>query len=75
MRSAQLELKTGDGNFQVQAIDPISGNEKDLGTLTATEGKLQIEIDIPEGELGLRVTSPHHSPQSSIHQGPGYTPA
>ncbi len=51
----KLELSTDAGSFQVITLDPISGTHSELGTMEASDGKLEINIDIPDGELALRI--------------------
>ena len=52
---ASLKIDTGDGVFQVQSLDPISGTYLELGSLSTEKGILTLEISIPEGELALKI--------------------
>ena len=52
---AELELITGVGSFLVILLDPVSGTYSELGTMEASDGRLEINIDIPDGELALRI--------------------
>jgi hypothetical protein len=52
---ALLKLNTGDGNFQVSTLDPITGNYQDIGTTPADSGSLSLKLDVPEGELALKI--------------------
>ncbi len=52
---AELELITGAGSFLVILLDPVSGTYSELGTMEASDGKLEINIDIPDGELALKI--------------------
>ncbi len=52
---ARFELKTGDGSFQVVTLDPLTGTYSEQGTVEATEGKLSLALEVPEGEIALKV--------------------
>jgi hypothetical protein len=54
---SSLELLTGDGNFLVQTLNTITGSYSKPVTITSRDGVLEIEIEIPEGELALKITS------------------
>lgn len=50
-----LELKTGDGNFQVQALNTITGSFSNPVIIKSGERIIKIEVEIPEGELALKI--------------------
>ena len=53
--NTNLEIRTGPGNYQVQAVDPITGKYTELGTLASDHGKLDLRIEIEAGELALKI--------------------
>jgi hypothetical protein len=54
--SSSLQLETGDGNFRVQVLNPITGSWSGPRMIQAGDGVLAIELDIPDGELALKIT-------------------
>jgi hypothetical protein len=54
-RNTTLQLKTDDRNFQVQTLNTITGSYSDPVIIKAINGILTIEVDIPEGELALKI--------------------
>ena len=50
-----LQLETGDGLFQVQEINTITGAMTDPVMINARDGILSIEVAIPQGELALKI--------------------
>jgi len=50
-----LQLQTGDGNFYVQALNTITGSFTNPVTTKSEEGIIKIEVEIPEGELALKI--------------------
>ena len=53
--STSLQLETGDGNFQVQILNTITGFYTDPVIMTSREGVITIEADIPDGELAMKI--------------------
>ena len=53
--STSLELVSGSGSFEVQTLNPITGDYQHQGTLEAVNGSLNINVEIPDGELGIKV--------------------
>ena len=51
-----LQLETGDGNFLVQTLNTTTGSFSKPLILTSKEGVLEVDIEIPEGELALKIT-------------------
>jgi hypothetical protein len=51
-----LLLETGDGTFMVQSLNTISGTYSEPVTIAAMDGMLNLNIDIPQGELALKIT-------------------
>jgi len=52
---ASLQLETGNGNFQVQFLNTITGSYSEPRILQANEGLITIEVGIPDGELALKI--------------------
>jgi hypothetical protein len=52
-----FSMKISDGNYSVQALNTITGKYSEPVSQSATGGVLQIDIDIPEGELALKILS------------------
>ena len=52
-----LLLETGDGNFLVQTLNTTTGAFSKPVLISSREGVLEIDIEIPEGELALKITS------------------
>ena len=50
-----LQLKTGDGNFLVQVLNTITGSFTDPVMIKSEGGFIKIEVEIPEGELALKI--------------------
>ncbi len=50
-----LELKTGDGNYQVMILNTITGSYAKPGKINARESIIKIDVEIPEGELALKI--------------------
>ena len=50
-----LQLRTGDGNFSVQVLNTVTGSSADPVMIKSIEGAINIEIEIPEGELALKI--------------------
>ena len=50
-------LETGDGNFLVQTLNIITGSFSKPVIITSRDGAIEIDIEIPEGELALKITS------------------
>ncbi len=55
IKNTILELTTGDGNFRAQILDPISGLYEPPSIIESHKGVLKIEIEIPKGELALKI--------------------
>ena len=53
---SKLVLNTGAGSFQVTTLDPISGTYSNQGIMEALEGKLSLSLEVPDGELALKVS-------------------
>jgi hypothetical protein len=51
----RLHLKTGDGTYRVQSLNTITGAYGEAAEVTAENGVLKIGIEIPEGELALKI--------------------
>jgi len=51
-----LLLETGDGNFLVQTLNTTTGAFSKPVLISSREGVLGIDIEIPEGELALKIT-------------------
>ena len=54
--STSLLLETGVGNYLVQALNTITGSYNNPVILTAREGRIAIDVEIPEGELAIKIT-------------------
>jgi len=50
-----LELITGNGSYQVQALNTITGSYSDPVKIKSHDGVIKIEVEIPEGELALKI--------------------
>jgi len=50
-----LQIETGDGLFQVQEINTITGAKTDPVMITAWDSILSIEVAIPQEELALKI--------------------
>ena len=51
-----LSLHIVDGNFNLQILNTITGSYTDPVMIQSRDGILEIEIDIPDGELALKIT-------------------
>lgn len=51
-----LQLETGDGHFRVQILNTITGSYTDPVMIEARKGVIKIDIEIPEGELAIKIT-------------------
>jgi hypothetical protein len=51
-----LRLETGDGAFQVQVLNTILGSFEDPLVIQSADGILSIDLEIPEGELAIKIT-------------------
>jgi len=51
-----LFLETGDGNFLVQTLNTLTGSYSKPHILTSREGAIEIEVEIPLGELAIKIT-------------------
>ncbi len=54
-KSSFIQLKTGNGNYQVQTLNTITGLFSEPVAVKAIDNVLKITIDIPEGELVLKI--------------------
>jgi hypothetical protein len=54
--STTLSLTTGNGSFEVQSINTLTGAKSELKTVVAKDGVLELDINIPDGELALKLT-------------------
>jgi len=54
-KSSFIQLKTGNGNYQVQKLNTITGSFSEPVAVRAIDNVLKITIDIPEGELVLKI--------------------
>lgn len=54
-KKVSLELTTGEGNYRVLALNTLSGSFADPVMIKSERGVIKIEVDIPEGELALRI--------------------
>ena len=52
-----FSMKIHDGNYSVQTLNTITGKYVEPMNLTATGGVLQIDVEIPDGELALKILS------------------
>jgi hypothetical protein len=55
-KNSTLLLETGDGNFQVQSLNTLTGSYSKPVTMTAMNGLLSLDMDIPRGELAMKIT-------------------
>ena len=51
----KLQLTTGDGDYRLQALNTLNGSYTDPVRIGSEEGVITIEIEIPEGELVLKI--------------------
>ena len=54
--SAFIELKTGEGAFQVQQVNTLTGSYSESELVLARDGLITVELDMPDGELALKIT-------------------
>jgi hypothetical protein len=54
--NSSLLLETGAGRFQVQSLNTITGLYSEPVLISAMDGILNLDIDIPQGELALKIT-------------------
>ncbi len=52
----ELQLNTGVGDYLVRTLNTITGVYSEPAKINATGGFINFEIDIPEGELALKIT-------------------
>jgi hypothetical protein len=50
-----LQIKTGDGNFQVQMLNTITGEYSSPVEMQSSDGVLTIDVEIPGGELAIKI--------------------
>jgi hypothetical protein len=55
-KQAVLDLDTGAGSFQVVTLDPLTGSNSEVGTIEAEDGVLRLVLEVPKGEIALRVS-------------------
>ena len=55
VKSSTLQIKTDDGNYKIQTLNTITGLYSDPIITEAINGILNIEIEISEGELALKI--------------------
>jgi hypothetical protein len=49
-------LKTASGNYKAQLLNTITGSYSDPVLIKSIDGIITVEVDIPEGELALKIT-------------------
>ncbi len=54
-KHSTLQLKTGDGIFTINTLNTITGSYAEPVVIHAEKGILKIDLDIPEGELALKI--------------------
>ena len=54
-KKTTLQLKSDDANYQVWAVNTINGSYSGPVAVKSLEGILTIDIEIPEGELALKI--------------------
>lgn len=52
---AEFELDTGAGSFQVVSLNPVTATYTELGITEATDGRLSLTLDMPDGEMALKI--------------------
>ena len=52
----EFQLKTGNGTYEVQTLNTLTGKYTDPVMIKAANGVINFEIDIPEGELALKIS-------------------
>ena len=53
--SSMLQLRTGDGNYRMEALNPITGKYAEPTDMVANDGLLTVDVVIPTGELALKI--------------------
>lgn len=53
---AELDLNTGAGSFQVVMLDPLTGTYSEHGTMEAKDGVLNLALEVPKGEMALKIS-------------------
>lgn len=53
---SSLSLETGEGSFQVRQLNTLTGAYTDPFIVEAPDGILALDLEIPEGELALKIT-------------------
>ena len=53
---SSLLLEAGDGNFLVQTLNIITGSYSKPLIITSREGVIEINVEVPDGELALKIT-------------------
>ena len=54
-KHSELELRTGNGTFQIEIMDPISGSYAPTLEKSAESGILRIPLSLPDGELAVKI--------------------
>jgi hypothetical protein len=54
--STFIQLETGEGGFQVQRVNTLTGSYSEPELVLARDGLITVELDMPDGELALRIT-------------------
>jgi len=52
---SSLQLETGEGTFQVHVLNTLTGSYGEPLMIQSSEDVLTIEVDIPEGELAMKI--------------------
>ncbi|MDA0193930.1 MAG: hypothetical protein O2887_06095 [Bacteroidetes bacterium] len=53
---SSLRLKTGDGTYLVRTLNTTTGAMSEAKEIAAVDGLLNLDVEIPDGELALRIT-------------------
>lgn len=56
-KNTTLQIKTDGENYQVQTLNTLTGSYSDPVHVKSNDGLITIEIDIPDGELALKIRS------------------
>jgi hypothetical protein len=51
-----IQLETGDGRFRIQKINTLTGAYSSPMLMTSREGMVEIDVEIPLGELAIKIT-------------------
>ncbi|MDF1576273.1 MAG: hypothetical protein P1P86_13880 [Bacteroidales bacterium] len=51
-----LEMETGHGDFRVLMLNPLTGSYSAPLSFSAVEGRINLDIEIPAGELAIKIT-------------------